>query len=146
VARDLGIHDGTSGNWVNAYRRAHPKPGRPTLVESARVQELEDEIRRLRMENEVLKSRGLLRPDAPVALRCAAIEAEKATYPIALRRVTARPATSATPRAAHSSSPHSYTTETRNFGEITSLNCAVGTVPGIHHVGEREAGCAMLRP
>jgi len=26
VARDLGIHDGTLGNWVNAYRRAHPEP------------------------------------------------------------------------------------------------------------------------
>ena len=30
VARDLGIHDGTLGNWVNAYRRAHPEPGQPT--------------------------------------------------------------------------------------------------------------------
>src|SRR3954469_23724168 len=30
------------------------------------------------------KSRGLLRPDAPVALRCAVIDAEKASYPIAL--------------------------------------------------------------
>ena len=28
-------------------------------------------------------SRGLLRPDAPVALRCALVEAEKAHYPIA---------------------------------------------------------------
>jgi transposase-like protein len=55
VARDLGIHDGTLGNWVNAYRRAHPEPGQLTPVESARVQELEDEIRRLRMENEFLK-------------------------------------------------------------------------------------------
>jgi transposase-like protein len=26
VARDLGIHDGTLGNWVNAYRRAIPSP------------------------------------------------------------------------------------------------------------------------
>lgn len=26
VARDLGIHDGTLGNWVNAYRRANPEP------------------------------------------------------------------------------------------------------------------------
>jgi transposase-like protein len=29
VARDLGIHDGTLGNWVNAYRRAHPEPDQP---------------------------------------------------------------------------------------------------------------------
>ena len=29
VARDLGIHDGTLGNWVNAWRREHPgeEPG-----------------------------------------------------------------------------------------------------------------------
>ena len=56
VARDLGIHDGTLGNWVNAYRRAHPEPDQPlSPVERARVKELEDEVRRLRMENEFLK-------------------------------------------------------------------------------------------
>jgi transposase len=56
VARDLGIHDGTLGNWVNAWRRAHPKPDQPlTPVERARVKEMEDEIRRLRLENEFLK-------------------------------------------------------------------------------------------
>jgi hypothetical protein len=27
VARDLGLHDGTLGNWVNAYRCAHPGTG-----------------------------------------------------------------------------------------------------------------------
>ena len=56
VARDLGIHDGTLGNWVNAYRRAHPEPDQPSSpVERAHVKELEDEVRRLRMENEFLK-------------------------------------------------------------------------------------------
>lgn len=30
VARDLGIHDGTLGNWVNTWRREHPEP-EPTL-------------------------------------------------------------------------------------------------------------------
>lgn len=56
VARDLGIHDGTLGNWVNAFRRAHPEPVQPlTPVERVRVKELEDEVRRLRMENEFLK-------------------------------------------------------------------------------------------
>jgi transposase-like protein len=56
VARDLGVHDGTLGNWVNAWRRAHPDPDEPlTPVERAHVKELEDEIRRLRMENEFLK-------------------------------------------------------------------------------------------
>jgi transposase-like protein len=56
VARDLGIHDGTLGNWVNAYRRAHPEPEQPlSPVERVRVTELEDEVRRLRLENEFLK-------------------------------------------------------------------------------------------
>jgi transposase-like protein len=27
VARDLGVHDGTLGNWVNAWRR-EPSPDR----------------------------------------------------------------------------------------------------------------------
>ena len=56
VARDLGIHEGTLGNWVNIWRRDNPEPV-PDLnpVERARVKEMEDEIRRLRMENEFLK-------------------------------------------------------------------------------------------
>jgi transposase-like protein len=85
VARDLGIHDGTLGNWVNAWRREHPEPEKAlSPVERARVEELEDENRRLRMENEFLNlSGGLLRAGAPVAERCAVIDAEKATYTIA---------------------------------------------------------------
>jgi transposase-like protein len=56
VARDLGVHNATLGNWVTAWRREHPEPDHPvTPIERARVQELEDEIRRLRMENEFLK-------------------------------------------------------------------------------------------
>ncbi len=56
VARDLGIHDGTLGNWVGAWRREHPEPDQPlSPVERARVKELEDEVARLRMENEFLK-------------------------------------------------------------------------------------------
>lgn len=56
VACDLGINDGTLGNWVNAYRRGHPEPEQPlTPTERARVSELEEENRRLRMENEFLK-------------------------------------------------------------------------------------------
>ena len=56
VARDLGVHDGTLGNWVATWRRDNPQPV-PDLspVERARVSEMEAEIRRLRMENEFLK-------------------------------------------------------------------------------------------
>jgi transposase-like protein len=56
VARDLGIHDGTLGNWVHAWHREHPEPDQPlSPVERARVKELEAEVARLRMENEFLK-------------------------------------------------------------------------------------------
>jgi transposase-like protein len=56
IARDLGIHDGTLGNWVNTWRREHPEPEQSISPrERARVKEMEDEIRRLRMENEFLK-------------------------------------------------------------------------------------------
>jgi len=56
VARDLGIGDGTLGNWVNAWRRENPEPDQPVSpLERARVKELEDEVARLRMENEFLK-------------------------------------------------------------------------------------------
>jgi transposase len=56
VARDLGVNDGTLGNWVKAWRDANPEP-EPKLspVERARMNELEEENRRLRMENEFLK-------------------------------------------------------------------------------------------
>ena len=56
VARDLGVHDGTLGNWVATWRRDNPQPV-PDLspVERARVSEMEAEIRRRRMENEFLK-------------------------------------------------------------------------------------------
>jgi transposase-like protein len=37
VARDLGIHDGTRGNWVGAWRREHPEPDRPLSQWSVRA-------------------------------------------------------------------------------------------------------------
>jgi transposase len=54
VARDLGVNDGTLGNWVKAWRDANPEP-ELSPVERARMKELEEENRRLRMENEFLK-------------------------------------------------------------------------------------------
>lgn len=55
VARELGLVEGTLGNWVNAYRRAHPGEEAPlTISERARLRELEKEVRELRMKTEFL--------------------------------------------------------------------------------------------
>jgi transposase len=44
------------GNWVAAWRDANPEPEAAlSPIERARVSELEEENRRLRMENEFLK-------------------------------------------------------------------------------------------
>ena len=55
VARELGIVEGTLGNWVNAYRREHAGEVPPlTVSERARLRELEKEVRELRLKNEFL--------------------------------------------------------------------------------------------
>src|SRR3954454_15472774 len=74
VARDLGINEGTLGNWLNIWRRDNPEPV-PDLnpVERARVKEMEDEIRRLRMENEFLKKQ---RPSSRGRNRSRALRAD----------------------------------------------------------------------
>jgi transposase len=56
VAKELGIHEATLGNWVNAHRREHAGEEPPLSVsERARLRELEREARELRLENEFLK-------------------------------------------------------------------------------------------
>lgn len=56
IARELEVNEGTLGNWVNEWKRENPEPEKAlTPVERARVAEMEDEIRRLRLENEFLK-------------------------------------------------------------------------------------------
>jgi transposase-like protein len=56
VARDLGINEGTLGNWVNTYRREHVGDEPPLdLNERARLREAERQLRELKMENEFLK-------------------------------------------------------------------------------------------
>ena len=55
VARELQINDGTLGNWVARYRDEHPVSEMPvTLSERARLNELEREVRQLRLDNEFL--------------------------------------------------------------------------------------------
>ncbi len=56
VARELGINEGTLGNWVNRHRREHPVSEQPLSVsDRARLRELERENRELRMQAEFLK-------------------------------------------------------------------------------------------
>jgi transposase len=55
VARELGVLEGTLGNWVNTYRRTHAGEEPPLSVhERARLRELEHEVRDLRMKAEFL--------------------------------------------------------------------------------------------
>ena len=54
--KELGINEGTLGNWVSAYRREHAGEEPPlTVNERARLRELERETRELKMENDFLK-------------------------------------------------------------------------------------------
>jgi transposase-like protein len=55
VARDLGINEGTLGNWVLKYRNEHPISEELTIDERAKLKELERENRELRMERDFLK-------------------------------------------------------------------------------------------
>ena len=55
VARQLGINDGTLGNWVARFRDEHPVSESPlSLSERQRLSELEREVRQLRLDNEFL--------------------------------------------------------------------------------------------
>lgn len=55
VARELGVNEGTLGNWVNTYRREHPASEELNLPERARLRELERENRELRLQADFLK-------------------------------------------------------------------------------------------
>ncbi|SRR5712691_9037665 len=56
VARELGIHDGTLGNWVNADRRRR-ESGNGTLSGDERTElaRLRRQVAELQMERDVLK-------------------------------------------------------------------------------------------
>lgn len=55
VAREIGVNEGTLGNWVNKYRVEHVDDEPPlTISERARLRELERENRELKMKAEFL--------------------------------------------------------------------------------------------
>jgi transposase-like protein len=55
VAREIGVNEGTLGNWVNRYRVDHADEEPPLAIsERARLRELERENRELRMKSEFL--------------------------------------------------------------------------------------------
>lgn len=56
IARDLGLNEGTLGNWVQmAKKRGELKEKPLEIEERAELKELRDENRRLKMEREILK-------------------------------------------------------------------------------------------
>lgn len=55
VARELGIHEGTLGNWVNKHRIEHPASEELGITDRARLRALEKENLELRMQAEFLK-------------------------------------------------------------------------------------------
>lgn len=56
IARDLGINEGTLGNWVQLAKKRGELKEKPLEVdERAELKELREENRRLKMEREILK-------------------------------------------------------------------------------------------
>lgn len=55
VARDLGVHPGTLGNWMAKDRMERGESTDPKTVDPDYVRRLEREIAELRMERDVLK-------------------------------------------------------------------------------------------
>ena len=55
VARDLGINEGTLGNWCAQERAAQPSSGAVSAGEAEELKRLRAENAELRMERDVLK-------------------------------------------------------------------------------------------
>ena len=55
VARDLGVNEGTLGNWVNQARAAREGHGELAKDDYAELRRLRAEVAELRMERDVLQ-------------------------------------------------------------------------------------------
>ncbi len=55
VARDLGVNEGTLGNWVNQARAAREGHGELAKDDYAELRRLRAEVAELRMERDALK-------------------------------------------------------------------------------------------
>lgn len=55
VARDLGVNEGTLGNWVTHARAAREGRGEVTRDDLEELKRLRSEVAELRMERDVLK-------------------------------------------------------------------------------------------
>ncbi len=55
VPRDLGVHEGTLGNWVTRGRAAREGRGELTRDDLGELKRLRSEVAELRMERDVLK-------------------------------------------------------------------------------------------
>ncbi|MCX8564426.1 transposase [Mycolicibacterium mucogenicum] len=55
VARDLGVHEGTLGNWVSRARADREGRGELTRDDLDELKRLRSEVAELRMERDVLK-------------------------------------------------------------------------------------------
>ena len=82
VAKELGINEGTLGNWVGIYRREHAGEEPPlTVSERARVRELERETRGTEDGKRVPeKSRSVLCQGSSVSDKFEFIDVEYAAY------------------------------------------------------------------
>ena len=55
IARELGVHEGTLSNWVGGARASEETSDELTEPEKHELEALRKEIKRLRMEREILK-------------------------------------------------------------------------------------------
>ena len=55
IARDLGVNEGTLGNWVARAREAHEDRGELSKDDLEELKRLRAEVAELRMERDVLK-------------------------------------------------------------------------------------------